>query len=622
MLYGSIKKLFFFLLLISIIILVVISIWLFSYLRLSTEHELDHNAQIKAFYTRYLIMEYYDKASYQFDQTETRQRSKMDTAIEYFAKNGIDASLEPLKKQLDDEESVYDVYLINRDLVVQKTTFQNDIGLDFKSYPDAKQLFEKQFVTPTLFDLSKVFYNTSRGDFTRYSTRRSLDGRFIIQLGESKHSSESWLSFITSLQMKMPTLEEYSIFSVFKTSDEPKPIIEIWAKHFLGQKKNDTKEQWDATDKFKLHFTHVNPKLKVNFSGDDNKSYEYLNQIFKNKRYIDYSFEKNGRYYHTLILPMKTYYQFAERSIVFLVMTFDDSEVHNRTTNIQLLLFGIWIVLILILMVLVYLFFNKIIRPIGYLEEKMKNKESIEDTFFLSQNDEILSIGHTYNKLLGDIEDEIKTKMDLLNQFKTFTANVIHQVRTPLSIIKIAQESMPSNDAKLNVQASIITMEHLYDTLAYSLSKNDIELPCKSIRLSDILLQRVSMFTALVHANDMTIKTSIEVECQINMNPMELEFLIDNNLSNSIKYGKPNHNIYVKVQKNIKDPFVKMSFYSFGNQIFDTALIFERFERIDKSKKGNGLGLNIVAEICHRYGIEIHVDYVDNQNVFRYLIPC
>jgi signal transduction histidine kinase len=212
--------------------------------------------------------------------------------------------------------------------------------------------------------------------------------------------------------------------------------------------------------------------------------------------------------------------------------------------------------------------------------------------------------------------------MDLLNRFKTFTANVIHQVRTPLSVMKIAQESISSNDAKLNVQASIITMEHLYDTLAFSLSKNNMELPRKSIRLSDILLQRVSMFTPLVHANDMTIKTSIEVEYQININPIELEFLIDNNLSNAIKYGKPNHDIYVKVQKNSKDCIVEMSFYSFGSQILDTLLIFERFERLDNSKQGNGLGLDIVAQICDRYGIEINVDYVDNQNVFRYFIPC
>jgi two-component system, sensor histidine kinase and response regulator len=270
----------------------------------------------------------------------------------------------------------------------------------------------------------------------------------------------------------------------------------------------------------------------------------------------------------------------------------------------------------------VYLFFNKIIHPIGLLEEKMKYKETIEDAFFLSQKDEIASIGYTYNRLLHDLQHEIKMKMDLLNQFKTFTANVIHQVRTPLSVMKIAQESISFNDAKLNVQASIVTMEHLFDTLAYSLYKNNMELPLNIMRLTDILLQRVSMFMPLAHANDMTIKTSIEVEYQININPIELEFLIDNNLSNAIKYGKPNHDIYVKVQKNSEDSVVEMSFYSFSNQILDTKLIFERFERLDKSKQGNGLGLHIVAEICDRYGIKINVDYVDNQNIFRYFIPC
>ena len=100
------------------------------------------------------------------------------------------------------------------------------------------------------------------------------------------------------------------------------------------------------------------------------------------------------------------------------------------------------------------------------------------------------------------------------------------------------------------------------------------------------------------------------------MNQTEAEYLIDNNLSNAIKYGTPQKEIIVKLHKIASD--ISLSFESYGEEIEDTKIIFDRYHRIDKDRQGNGIGLHMVYNICQNNHILIKVDYMHEKNQFNY----
>jgi signal transduction histidine kinase len=103
----------------------------------------------------------------------------------------------------------------------------------------------------------------------------------------------------------------------------------------------------------------------------------------------------------------------------------------------------------------------------------------------------------------------------------------------------------------------------------------------------------------------------------LNMSKIELIRLIDNNLSNAIKYSKIGSVIEIILKEN------ELKFLSYGNQIKDVENIFRKYSRENNSVGGHGLGLAIVKDICMKYKISIQVNSFENGlNIFSYKFNC
>ena len=90
----------------------------------------------------------------------------------------------------------------------------------------------------------------------------------------------------------------------------------------------------------------------------------------------------------------------------------------------------------------------------------------------------------------------------------------------------------------------------------------------------------------------------------------KLQRIIDNNLSNAIKYSYENANIYVSIIK-ISGGF-QFVVSSHSSKIQDPQQIFQEYYREEKSKDGFGLGLNLVKRICEEENIILSEDLVNN----------
>jgi len=387
-------------------------------------------------------------------------------------------------------------------------------------------------------------------------------------------------------------------------------------------KKNDILTIWDGTGGFKKVLMRVDPTSAGLFTYPKLFLYPYLDIMFHNDIRKEATYWEHGLHIHLVMIPYQSYYNQLEESYSFLILELDETQAYKDALYLKNSILIVWAILVLIVLSFSWLFYRRIIAPITLLQSHMHRKIPLQDTTILTKGDEISKMSRTYNWLLQDLKNEVIAKQELLNQFKTFTANAIHQVRTPLSVIKIAHAMIDDDthkEAKLHILSSLISIEHLYDSLAFTLQNETIELPVSTLNLSSLLKERINLFAPVASSMDTFISSTICDNISVEMNRSELEYLLDNNLSNALKYGHPFKPISVTLLQSPKE--LILEFINHGEPIQNIRTIFERYSRQDHSKQGSGIGLHIVATICKRYHILIQVTYEDGKNCFRYFFP-
>ena len=167
----------------------------------------------------------------------------------------------------------------------------------------------------------------------------------------------------------------------------------------------------------------------------------------------------------------------------------------------------------------------------------------------------------------------------------------MHELKTPIGVARINTDMLAmriKNDKNiLRIKSALKNMTIIYEDLEYYMQQNEVKELKTNINISLFLEKRVEFF-----------------------NEIEAFRLIDNNLSNAIKYSKNSSNIYVSLKK--EENSIKLIFKDEGIGIKDTSTIFERYYRGDKITGGFGIGLSIVKNICLKNSIKIDVESKEN----------
>lgn len=281
-------------------------------------------------------------------------------------------------------------------------------------------------------------------------------------------------------------------------------------------------------------------------------------------------------------------------------------------------MFGFFALSLSMLVLAMIAVYERVIKPLALLKAKMEKGESCINPNFASKDDEIATTIQIYNELLDSLKASADRNKELLDNFKTFTGNSIHQVRTPIAVIKISQQMLgeESKQIKEQISSSVTLMEHIYDNLAYQAQRDYVEFLKDMLDLSAILKERIKIFSVVAAVNDKEIVTDIEDDIWFDINKTEIEYLVDNNISNAIKYGKSQAPIYIRLY--LEGSEIVMSFSNEGKPIKNKVAVFERFERESEGKQGHGIGLHIVKEITEKYRINVSLRYEEGMNVFEY----
>lgn len=252
---------------------------------------------------------------------------------------------------------------------------------------------------------------------------------------------------------------------------------------------------------------------------------------------------------------------------------------------------------------------KSIIKPIRRLGQ------NLDDVDKFKFDDELQPL---VNALL---QQKRKQKM-LDRQKKQFTANVSHELKTPLTSIAGYAELIETGMAKeedikpfagvIRKQAlRLVSLSEDIIQLSQLEESDDENMSFESVDLYDIANNCVEALTINALNKNVTLSLSGE-QCYIRGKAQLVEEMVYNLLDNAIRYNKENGTVTVTVTPLSKGASVSVKDTGIGIPAKYQDRIFERFFRVDKSRSkatgGTGLGLAIVKHITQLHGANLKLE--------------
>jgi len=199
--------------------------------------------------------------------------------------------------------------------------------------------------------------------------------------------------------------------------------------------------------------------------------------------------------------------------------------------------------------------------------------------------------------------------LERLNRYlNIFFNDAMHELKTPLGVMQLNLEILKSKeDSKVlkRLYNSMQNMNLIYEDIEYHIKHTHVTYTPEQVDFTYFLKDRVDIFRDLASVKNIAIEESIAEDINVLINRVELQRIIDNTLSNAIKYSHKNTLVQVLLEKNGEK--IIFSVLDEGVGIKDIKKVFERYKREDTVKGGFGIGLSIVKYICNKNNILIKV---------------
>lgn len=247
---------------------------------------------------------------------------------------------------------------------------------------------------------------------------------------------------------------------------------------------------------------------------------------------------------------------------------------------------------------------------------KAKIEYSVGKNRFKARKNKIPQLDQTVISI-NDITESFN-----IQQTKTdFVANVSHELKTPLTLIKGFAETLEMEPLDAEVQKYIATiMRHtdrmialVKDLLTLSRIEQTGKIDAVKIDPATLVEQILFLFKSEADEKGIAIRFEPQKDSpQIFGDESLLEIAVSNLLHNAIKYTPPEGEIKIRILSGESSVTISIEDNGIGIPAEDIPRIFERFYTVDKSRSnslyGTGLGLSIVKHIALLHSGEIAVE--------------
>lgn len=272
-------------------------------------------------------------------------------------------------------------------------------------------------------------------------------------------------------------------------------------------------------------------------------------------------------------------------------------------------------------------------KHLAYIAKKLdeiadRPEPSSERVLLVTDQTELRELLGAINSWL-DIAGQSASDYAMTEQaMRKMLSNVSHDLKTPLTVIMGYAEMLernpdvpPEERARLLGQIHRKTREVLrlmdeFFDLA-KLEADDSELPLAPMDVGELARMRILDYYDLLAADGYEVELDIpDAPLMAYANQEALSRILDNLLSNAVRYGRPGRYLGLTVKRQDAEILIEVSDRGPGIPLKDQARVFERLYTLEDSRnrnvQGSGLGLTITKRLVERLGGSIKLQSVPN----------
>lgn len=249
----------------------------------------------------------------------------------------------------------------------------------------------------------------------------------------------------------------------------------------------------------------------------------------------------------------------------------------------------------------------------------------------INSKDEIGELVVAFNELIGRI-DELEGKR------RAFVSDASHELKTPLSIIKLLSDSLIQTEnpdpeflreflMDMNEEVERLTriVQRLLDLTSMDQSHANMNVEVSSV--SDITKEVYEKLLPLAKNKDIQLVfTRPEDDMSMPLERDSITEAIYNIADNSIKYTENGGTVKIELLRDLGNILIRISDTGIGIPKEEIQKIFDRFYRVDKARArdtgGTGLGLSIAMDVVKLHGGYIEVASEEEKgSIFTIVLP-
>ena len=200
---------------------------------------------------------------------------------------------------------------------------------------------------------------------------------------------------------------------------------------------------------------------------------------------------------------------------------------------------------------------------------------------------------------------------DAIEKMNHFIQDTTHELNTPISTILTNIEMIETfgkheeNSTELKrIEIASQTLSRIYDDLTYIKLNHKYHRQIVTINMSTLVEERIVYFSAMAEAKGLEVTVNIDPNVMLRIDKNDAIRLVDNLISNAIKYNKTKGLLDVRLTEDlfsVKDTGI-------GIRSEDLSTILQRFKRANKSEGGFGIGLDIVNQVVASYDFDLEMN--------------
>jgi len=300
---------------------------------------------------------------------------------------------------------------------------------------------------------------------------------------------------------------------------------------------------------------------------------------------------------------------------VLLVASIED--IYTSVSEIEQKLITYTVITTLVMAVLVFAVSQVLIDPLSSIVNVVQKMSDghLDQRIDVNGHDEFAKLGFTFNEMAEKLEKVDKTRQE-------FVSNVSHELKTPLSSIKVLSESILLQDDVpvhmyqeflQDINSEVDRMTRVVNDLLQLvlLDQGGSGLNVETVGLNGMISGILKRLSPLAEQKDIKFIYEDVRDVSLECDEMKLMSAISNLIDNAIKYTSNNGTVKIILDADHQNAFITVSDTGIGIKEEDLSKIFDRFYRVDKTRDretgGTGLGLSITYSTVRLHNGSIRV---------------